>query len=169
MFYHVSVLWYKHLGCWENTRNSWKSLAYFSCSPNTPRVYIREQTHGKRVLLLKYIYIYMYNWIRSFQPFDPSELHSHTYKQYKQTYKPGMSDTSHPYQQCEWTFLSWNVLHLVACFTLLWLNQFRLHYQQQDHVAKYCFWWPEVCSCIILLWVCLFLDRGLRSRWEQSV
>ena len=37
-----------------------KSLAYrlvifnfFSCFPNIPRVYIREQRHGKRVLLLK--------------------------------------------------------------------------------------------------------------------
>ena len=37
-----------------------KSLAYrlvifnfFSCFPNIPRVYVREQRHGKRVLLLK--------------------------------------------------------------------------------------------------------------------
>ena len=64
MFYHVSVLWYKHLGCWENTRKSWKSLAYwlvifnfFSCSPNIPRVYIREQRHGKHVLLLNDHYL----------------------------------------------------------------------------------------------------------------
>ena len=27
-------------------------INFFSCSPNIPRVYIREQRHGKRVLLL---------------------------------------------------------------------------------------------------------------------
>ena len=30
---------------------------FFSCSPNIPRVYIREQRHGKHVLLLKYLCI----------------------------------------------------------------------------------------------------------------
>ena len=29
-----------------------EKVDFFSCSPNIPRVYIREQRHGKRVLLL---------------------------------------------------------------------------------------------------------------------
>ena len=29
-----------------------KIFNFFSCSPNIPRVYIREQRHGKHVLLL---------------------------------------------------------------------------------------------------------------------
>ena len=32
--------------------NTWDVEKIFSCSPNIPRVYIREQRHGKRVLLL---------------------------------------------------------------------------------------------------------------------
>ena len=45
---------FSDINTWDVGKTLEKVKNFYSCSPNIPRVHIREQRHGKRVLMLKY-------------------------------------------------------------------------------------------------------------------
>ena len=68
----VCIAWYKHSRGWENSRQlckpwtlSWVCITVSNC-PNPFRVYITLCKHGKRFLLLKYIFLTWWSTMSTF-------------------------------------------------------------------------------------------------------